>query len=165
MLDVPISHGDAYQYGGVFIYEPGGYLHTHLDAGRHPVTGRRKVATACLYLTPASLGFWRGDPGFLEEPLYDFMDDLVHVEASTLVLFSNHDEAYHGVPLVVGEPRVCITVSYMAPDGFEHPRFQNNRTRAYFARNKWEEDTSEIAELRKKRASEEHHEQVYRVGV
>lgn len=164
LLEVPIDHGDVSHYGGVFIYEQGDYLKPHCDAGIHPTKGQRKVATACLYLTPATLYFYKGDTVWMDKPVIRHLDHVFTVEANSLVLFTNHDTAWHEVPLNTGsQQRVVITVSYLAPLGWEHPKFMNKRTRAYFARHMSLPDSPELAELRERRASEQHHEEVYRV--
>ena len=162
LLDVPIEYGDINHYGGVFVYDVGDYLKPHVDAGLHPKSHQRKIATAVLYLTPAQLVFWKGDVAWLDSPTISQVDHVYNLPANTLVLFTNHDTQYHEVPVVRNEPRVCITVSYIAPPDFTDPRFMNQRTRAYFARHISQEDTPEIAQLRNKRASEEHHSEVYR---
>lgn len=163
LLDVPIEYGDVQHYGGVFVYGNGDYLKPHCDAGIHPYDGQHKVATACLYLTPAVLYFYKGDPAWFDKPLVHHIDQVLHIPANSLVLFTNHDTAWHEVPLVTSpEPRAVITVSYMAPSDFKDPRFMNTRTRAYFARHMSILDSPELAELRELRASEEHHRSVYR---
>lgn len=162
LLDVPIEYGDISHYGGVFIYNKDSYLKPHCDAGRHPVTKQHKVATACLYLTPAILYFYKGDPVWFDKPLIHHIDQIVHAPANSLVLFQNHDTAWHEVP-TTSQQRIVITVSYLAPPNYEDPRFMNRRTRAYFARHMSVSDSPELAELRIKRASEEHHQEVYRV--
>lgn len=162
LLDVPIEYGDLQQYGGVFIYNSSDYLKPHCDAGRHPQTKQHKVATACLYLTPAILYFYKGDPVWFDSPLIHHIDQIVHAPANSLVLFQNHDTAWHEVP-TTSQQRIVITVSYLASPNYEDPRFMNRRTRAYFARHMSVPDSPELAELRIKRASEEHHQEVYRV--
>lgn len=164
LLDVPIDYGDVRHYGGVFVYQHNDYLKPHCDAGIHPYNSQRKVATACLYLTPATLYFYKGDVVWLDNPLIHHIDQILHIPANSLVLFKNHDTAWHEVPLITNnQPRACITVSYMAPPDFKSPFFMNQRTRAYFARHMSIPDSKELAELRDKRASEEHHESVYRM--
>lgn len=162
LLDVPIECGDINHYGGVFIYNSSDYLKPHCDAGKHPVTKQHKVATACLYLTPAILYFYKGDPVWFDSPLIHHIDQIVHAPANSLVLFQNHDTAWHEVP-TTSQQRIVITVSYLAPPNYEDPRFMNRRTRAYFARHMSVPDSPELAELRIKRASEEYHQEVYRV--
>lgn len=167
ILDVPLDHADWPHYGGVFMYSKGDYLKPHVDAGIHPTKSLRKVATALLYLTPAEIQWYLGtdctdsNPLILDEGLIDY------VESNTLVLFTNTNWAWHGVPEVkdTTSKRIVLTVSYLAPASFENLVFTNPRTRAYFARCSWEgEDTPELAALRELRASEEQHAQVYRVG-
>lgn len=162
LLDVPIASADWTHYGGVFIYNKGDYLRPHVDAGRHPKTKHVKVATAILYLTKAELMFWHGEPGYYQKPIVyqDFSESYI-IEPGSLVLFANTDDAWHSVPQVSYGPRVCITCSYLAPDDFKDHRFSNTRTRAYFARMEWE--STGLDDLREQRASEEHHEGVYRV--
>lgn len=162
LLNLPISHADWQHYGGLFVYNPGDFLAPHVDAGAHPKTGQRKVATICLYLTDAILSFWSGDSCLETDPEV-WLESPVNVRAGEAVLFPNHDQAWHSVPRVQSSSRACMTLSYMAHDGFSHPRYQNPRTRAYFARRHGVPDTPEIAELRRKRASEEDHQEVYRV--
>lgn len=164
LLNVPIEYGDINHYGGVFVYDKGDYLKSHVDAGRHPVNKQTKVATAVLYLTPAQIIFWKGEPAFLDAPIITQLDEVINIPANSCLFFLNHDQAYHEVPIITNNyPRVCITVSYIAPEGFKDPRFINDRTRAYFARHMSHPDSPELAELRQLRASEEHHESVYRV--
>lgn len=164
LLDVPIEYGDVQHYGGVFVYGNGDYLKPHCDAGVHPVNQQHKVATACLYLTPAVLYFYKGDVVWLDKPVIHRIDQILHVPANSLVLFQNHDTAWHEVPVVTGpEPRAVITVSYMAPPDFKDTRFMNMRTRAYFARHMSIPDSPELADMRERRASEEFHQEVYRV--
>lgn len=163
LLGIPIDYGDIRHYGGVFVYQHNDYLKPHCDAGIHPYNSQRKVATACLYLTSATLYFYKGDVVWLDKPLIHHIDQILHIPANSLVLFQNHDTAWHEVPLVTGpEPRAVITVSYLAPLDFKDPRFMNTRTRAYFARHMSATDSPELAELRDKRASEEYHQEVYR---
>lgn len=165
LLDIPIEYGDVQHYGGVFVYGNGDYLRPHCDAGVHPQNQQHKVATACLYLTPATLYFYKGDVVWLDKPVIHRIDQILHVPANSLVLFQNHDTQWHEVPVVTGpEPRAVITVSYIAPPDFKDPRFMNQRTRAYFARHMSATDTPELADMRERRASEEHHEEVYRVS-
>lgn len=161
LLGVPITTVDFSHYGGLFIYEPGDYLKPHVDAGMHPKHAMRKIATALLYLTPASLETYTGTKCTEPEPLV-WSRDLHTYKPGDLVIFSNHDTAWHGVPTVT-ERRVVLTVSYLAAD-LTNPRFTNPRTRAYFCKTTWEKETPELRELRSKRASEEEHSEVYRHG-
>lgn len=162
LLNLPISHADWQHYGGLFRYNPGDYLAPHVDAGIHPKLGTRKVATIVLYLTDATLSFWQGDPCTADKPEV-WLEQQVSVRAGEAILFSNDDTAWHSVPVVTGNARVCLTVSYMAYEGFKHSRYQNPRTRAYFARRHGVADTPGLAELREMRASEDKHQEVYRV--
>jgi len=165
ILDVPISHADWSHYGGVFIYDQSDYLSVHVDAGRHPKSGLVKVATACLYLTKAELEFWHGEPGHYSKPTVEYVNQAYRVEAGTLVLFTNTNDAWHSVPIVKSEngPRVCITCSYLAPEDFKHSDYSNVRTRAYFARKDCEPIDDTLEALREARASETHYSEVYRV--
>jgi hypothetical protein len=162
LLDVPIEYCDTTHYGGVFIYPPRSYLKPHVDAGRHPRSKQVKVATAVLYLTPAQLIFWKGEPAWYDSPTINQIDEVVNLQANDVIFFLNHDTAYHEVPIVGSQQRVCVTVSYIAPPDFKDPRFMNERTRAYFARHISHKDTSELAELRIRRSSEETFSEVYR---
>lgn len=162
LLDLPISYVDWRHYGGLFVYHPGDYLEPHVDAGIHPKDGSRKVATIVLYLTDAKLSFWMGDPCTKDDPEV-WLEQPVHIRAGEAVLFANHDQAWHSVPVITGQNRVCLTMSYMAIPDFSHPRYQNQRTRAYFARRHGVQDTPGLAVLRLVRASEEHHQKVYRL--
>lgn len=161
LTNLPVERSDWVHYGGLFVYGAGDYLQPHVDAGIHPKTGERKVATACLYLTDASLLFWSGD-NCLEHDPQVWLPSAVSVRAGECVLFTNHDLAWHSVPIQQTGQRVCLTVSYMASTTFEHSRYQNSRTRAYFARRYGQTDTPELRELRLKRASEDSHQEVYR---
>lgn len=160
ILDVPILYADMRHYGGVFVYEHGDYLAPHVDAGIHPIKGLRKIATALLYLTPSTLSTWAGDSvADCEYPEVWACTDH-YISPNELVLFSNHDTAWHSVPLVSGGRRVVLTVSYMAPPEFSRIDFRNTHTRAYFAPIIGEPDP--YKDLRLKRVSEEHHSEVYR---
>lgn len=161
LLDLPIAYTEWQHYGGLFVYRSSDFLQPHVDAGIHPKTGEHKVATIVLYLTPAVLSFWRGDQCTNPNPEV-WLEQPVYIKAGEAILFPNHDWAWHSVP-VVQTQRVCLTLSYMAYSAFHDPRYQNQRTRAYFARRHGTKDTPEIAELRHKRASEEHHQEVYRI--
>lgn len=163
LLDIPISYADFQHYGGLFIYDQGDYLEPHVDAGIHPKTGQHKVATACLYLTPATLSLWHGDDCTYEKPEV-WLEEPYFYEPNDCVLFANDDSAWHSVPLVTSSaPRVVLTISYMAPEGFNRLHYKNTRTRAYFARRHGINDG--LDELREQRASEEHHGEVYRYGA
>lgn len=164
LTNLPISRADYRHYGGLFVYHPGDYLEPHVDAGVHPKTGERKVATACLYLTDAVLSMWRGDNCTLDDPEV-WLENPIQVRAGECILFTNDDSAWHSVPTVHIRQRVCLTVSYMADPGFTHSRYRNPRTRAYFARHYGKTDTPETALLRRQRASEEGHQGVYRMRV
>lgn len=163
LLDLSIAYTDWQHYGGLFVYRSGDFLQPHVDAGIHPKTGERKVATICLYLTDAILSFWQGDQCTKANPEV-WLEHSVWLKAGEAILFPNHDWAWHSVPIVqpTTSQRVCLTLSYMAYSAFHDPRYQNQRTRAYFARKHGTQDTPEVAELRRKRASEEHHQEVYR---
>lgn len=163
LLGVPIEYADWTHYGGCFIYNEGDFLGVHADAGRHPKNGQVKVATACLYLTPAVLNFWHGEPAYYDKPTVQYVKESLSIKANTLVLFTNDDQAWHSVPRVSDQQRVVITCSYIAPEGFKSPDYSNIRTRAYFARIEGVVDTVEEAVLREQRASETEHEGVYRV--
>src|ERR1700756_578895 len=109
ILDVPILYADRRQYGGVFVYEVGDYLKPHVDAGIHPHKKLRKVATALLYLTTATLSTYFGDSAAETSPVvYGRQDQFV--KPNDLVLFTNHDRAWHGVPPVTTTHRVVLTV-------------------------------------------------------
>lgn len=162
LTNLPVEKADWRHYGGLFVYRTGDYLEPHVDAGVHPQTQERKVATAILYLTDASLMFWSGDPATQDDPEV-WLPTTIPVRAGEAILFTNHDMAWHSVPIIQSEePRVCLTVSYMANPNFSHTRYQNKRTRAYFARRVGQSDTPEMQALRQQRASEEQHQEVYR---
>lgn len=168
LTNLPVERSDWRHYGGLFVYKPGDYLQPHVDAGIHPSTKERKVATAVLYLTEATLEFWAGDDCTTDDPEV-WLPNAVSVRAGECILFTNHDQAWHSVPTIYANQqylesqRVCLTVSYMAHPSFTHSRYQNPRTRAYFAKRVGQQDTPEIAALRQQRASEEHHAEVYRL--
>lgn len=159
LLDLRLSHADARHFGGLFVYNQGDYLAPHVDAGLHPKTGERKVATAVLYLTSASLSFWSGDSCMQPDPEV-WLEEARLYSAGQTILFRNTDTAWHGVPINF-VPRVALTVSYMAEPDWSHPGFQNQRTRAYFGRRHGVQDG--LDRLRQQRASEEEHEKVYRI--
>lgn len=164
LTNLPVERADWQHYGGLFVYGPGDYLMPHVDAGIHPHTGERKVATAVLYLTDAILTCWNGDDCKVADPEV-WLPQSVWVRAGECILFTNHDWAWHSVPTIQHQdPRVCLTVSYMTSPDFQHSRYQNPRTRAYFARIHGQSDTPELKALRLKRASEEGREEVYRYG-
>ena len=166
LLDVEISHADWTHYGGIFVYDQGDYLKPHLDAGMHPVSKLTKVATACLYLTPATLEFWHGEPSNYSKPQVYYRHTVHDVEAGTLILFTNTLYAWHSVPVVESEQsRVVITCSYLAPSNFSHPQFNNNRTRAYFGRMNDEPHDPVLEILREQRASEEGYKNAYRTNT
>jgi hypothetical protein len=162
LLNLPVVQADIIHYGGLFVYNRGDYLAPHVDAGIHPLTHQRKVATALLYLTPAELSFWHGD-SCLEDKPEVWLEERIHVAPNTCVLFANDDWAWHSVPRVkIGtSPRVVLTVSYMAESDWSNPRYRNQRTRAYFAKRYGVHD--DLDGLRRQRASEEQHASVYRL--
>jgi hypothetical protein len=162
LLEVPIYLADFRHYGGLFIYEPGDYLRAHVDAGIHPELNLRKVATSIVYLTDAQLETYTGDTAEKADPLV-WGRNLHQYKAGDLVAFTNDNLAWHGVPIVSHTRRVCLTISYLAPQSFEHRHYTNPRTRAYFARTLWDRDTLEIEQLRQLRASEDKHSEVYRM--
>lgn len=162
LLNLPLCCVDWQHYGGLFVYSPGDYLSPHVDAGLHPKLGTRKLATIVLYLTDATLSFWQGDSCLQSQPEV-WLEQPVFIHAGEAVLFSNHDQAWHSVPAVSGQQqRVCMTVSYMAYEDFSHSRYQNPRTRAYFAKRYGVSEPLWLTELRTARASEEGREGVYR---
>ena len=165
LLNVPIERAEWRQYGGVFVYQPGDYLQAHVDAGIHPVLKQVKVATLVIYLTPAQLEFWHGDPAHYSKPVVYHSTGVYTLEAGDAVLFTNDQFSWHSVPIIEGEPRVCITCSYLAPEGFTRHDFSNNRTRAYFAHHEDEPYDSIIENLRELRASEEGHKSVYKTNT
>lgn len=164
LTNLSVERSDWRHYGGLFVYNHGDYLEPHVDAGVHPQTQEHKVATCVLYLTDADLMFWSGDPATQDDPEV-WLPTTIQVRAGEAILFTNHDQAWHSVSHIQSEePRVCLTVSYMAHPSFTHSRYRNPRTRAYFARRVGQSDTPEMAALRKQRASEEQHQEVYRYG-
>lgn len=171
LLNLPIAISDFDHYGGVFVYEQGDYLKQHVDAGIHPYSDPnnllRKVATALLYLTPATLEFYSGDNAGREENPTVWARHPYFIKTNQLVLFANDDYAWHGVPEIhePGASRVVLTVSYMTlASSFQHPSFTNMRTRAYFAHAYWELETEDTKRLRLQRASEDEHSRVYRTS-
>lgn len=164
LLDVPITTVDFLHYGGLFVYNNDDYLRAHVDAGIHPKhASLRKVVTALVYLTPAELEFYTGDTCLKEDPLVWSRSYHLH-KPGDLVVFTNTDTAWHGVPLVKGHERVVLTVSYLAAD-FDDSKYKNPRTRAFFCKTLWDRDTPEIRELRHLRASETGREKVYQMGT
>jgi hypothetical protein len=160
LLDLRLSHADARHFGGLFVYGQGDYLAPHVDAGLHPKTGERKVATAVLYLTSALFSTWQGDSCIQPDPEV-WLEEARLYGAGQAILFRNIDTAWHSVPLSP-TPRGALTVSYMAEADWSHPGFQNQRTRAYFGRRHGIQDG--LDHLRQQRASEEEHEKVYRTN-
>lgn len=147
LLDINISYANWTHSGGVFHYRPGDYLHPHVDAGRHQ--GQVHVATALLYLTPAELFFWHGEPGHYQKPVVYHVTEIVKAAAGDLILFTNTDDSWHSVP-ITHDDRVVITVGYMAHDDFKHRDYSNTREHAYFAR--IEGESTEYDDLREARA-------------
>jgi hypothetical protein len=159
LLDLRLSRADARHFGGLFVYEQGDYLEPHVDAGLHPKTGERKVATAVLYLTSAVFSTWHGDVCTKADPEV-WLEESRLYNAGQAILFRNTDTAWHSVPVSPAR-RIALTVSYMAESDWSNPNFQNQYTRAYFARRHGIQDGLDY--LRRQRASEEEHEKVYRI--
>lgn len=161
LLDLSIGYCDYRHYGGLFVYDRGDYLEPHVDAGVHPINQGRKVATLLVYLTQATLSFWHGDTCTVDDPEV-WLQTTTQIKAGQAVLFANTDTAWHSVPPVQSR-RVVLTVSYMAMPDFVSKQYQNPRTRAYFARLHGTRDSEQLAEIRKARASETQHSEVYRL--
>lgn len=155
---------DAYRhYTGLFWYGEGDKLDVHVDAGIHPKTGQRKAVTMLVYLSEgAQLDFWRGDPCTYPRPIVYDLAATVMPDVGTVVLFDNHDAAWHGVPeqLIPGD-RLVATVSFLS-DHLELPGMTNERQRAYFVRRPEEWWDAEKYELRDRRADPERYAEVYR---
>lgn len=154
-------------FAGAFIYSKGDYLNVHVDAGIHPTSGWQKAVTALLYLGQGEpLEFWDGDCCMDEDPQLRALLTTVYPRAGTVVLFTNDDTAWHGVPLV-GDgdtPRVLLTVSFLAR-GLPRETYTNSRERAFFLPRPGEEWSEEMYALRDRRADSEHYSEAYRTGV
>lgn len=156
------------QWSGFMRYSPGDRLSVHVDAGVHPETGQRKAVTALLYLSDgAPLEFWDGDNCNEGDPRLHGIQETVAAETGLVVLFVNHDYAWHGVGEQQDGDRYVATVSYvLAP---YRPQadwaLTNPRAKAYFVPRPGEEWTEEMYRLRDERADAATAAGVYRRGV
>jgi hypothetical protein len=82
--------------GGMHEIQPGGWLSTHLDCDRHPVSGYRRAWNAILYLTTCE----GGELELREVPTAE--PTRIDAVASRLVLFETSDTSWHGVATVNG---------------------------------------------------------------
>lgn len=148
-IEIDFTH----HYTAFFKYAVGDYLDLHMDAGVHPVTGKRKAWTILYYLSTddvegSPLEFW---PNHSEiEPKFD-----------TTVLFKNIDNEYHGNPLpVTAGVRLVATTSFVSNS---HEGHFNMRQRAYFIPSvrEW---SLETFELRDRRCDPERYGEVYAIG-
>jgi hypothetical protein len=125
-----------------YIYRENDFLQTHIDAAIND--GLRKVVTANLYLTDCEGG----------ELIIG--ERTIPVKANTLVLFSNHDESYHGVNLVTGGRRVMLTAGYCLPaSDFPRPGFTRMNRKAWFVPSPGAKWTPAQYMLRNQRAADD----------
>lgn len=142
-------------YRGIFIYNEGDQLSPHLDAGIHPLTGKRKHVTAILYLGgTGDLEFWESSSGYL------IRSRNIAPIMGTLVLFENNDKAYHSAAINNSdEPRIVLTTSFLSD---QIDAFENKRQRAYFVPRPNEKWAKEMYDLRDKRSDSQQYAEVYR---
>lgn len=159
-------------YAGLFKYEQGDRLSVHVDAGIHPLNGKRKHVTALLYLSNSGgpLEFWSGSAANGEKaketrsPIFRVIQR-VYPRAGTFVLFENNDFAWHGAEINDREEsRIVATVSFLS-DVLEGPWFNNKRTRAFFVPRPDERWTEEMFRLRDTRADPERFAEAYRANA
>lgn len=165
--DTSLTVDATRHYAGAFVYGPADYLNVHVDAGIHPTSGWKKAATALLYLDYGEpLEFWEGDNCTDEDPQLHALLTTVYPRAGTVVVFTNDDWAWHGVP-VVGDsdtPRVLLTVSFLARD-LPLESYSNMRERAFFVPRPGEEWSEKTYAVRDRRADSERYAEAYRAGV
>lgn len=146
-------------FQAVFTYYSGHYLSLHLDADIEPVTKMNKAVTALLYLSTddligGDLEFWSGTREAPQQRIAD-----IPARFNTLVLFTNHQTAWHGNPnLVRRGTKIVITFSFM------NNAKVYSRERAYFAPEPNEYWSPKVYEMRDQRADATEYAQLYRVG-
>jgi hypothetical protein len=102
-----------------YVYRPGDYLQSHLDAAVHEQ--ERKIVTVNLYLSDCVGGELRVGRQIFPS------------QANTIVAFLNTDNSCHGVEPVKSGKRIMVTTAFSVPaEFFPRPRFQKMNQKAYF---------------------------------
>lgn len=129
-------------FTALYVYRPGDYLQTHIDAAINE--GERKVLTANLYLSDEDC---EGGELRIGEHLFPAREN-------TLVVFVNHDGSTHGVERVQRGRRIVLTAGYSLPvDDCPVFNFTRDNTKAWFVPGPGEKWGPEDFEARDERAS------------
>lgn len=162
-IEIDLTH----HYTAFFKYVVGDYLDLHMDAGVHPLTGKRKAWTILYYLSTddiegSPLEFWIGEK-IVDGPNPNLgLDRIIPAEFGTVVLFKNNDNEFHGNPgPVMAGTRLVATTSFVCQS---HEGHTNMNERAYFIPSvrKWAPETFV---LRDKRCDATEYVEVYKAGV
>jgi Rps23 Pro-64 3,4-dihydroxylase Tpa1-like proline 4-hydroxylase len=126
-------------FWGVHKFQNGDHLDIHVDAGSHPLTGKKKVLTLGIYLSKnwednqtGALELWNGDNASLDTAkIYDCKISLKPL-FNRMILFNNDDYSWHGMPkpvIATGEEEIiCLTISYFS----NHHLYRNRNIKRIF---------------------------------
>ena len=162
---------------GIHTFNNGDKLDIHVDAGRHPENGLKKLITLGIYFSykwkPENGGyleFWKGSNATNLSPILEHCITRIEPKFNRLIMFECNDYAWHGAP----EPCICndnelrifLTCSYLADIPNEMPNeLLNNRKKAFFIAlpNETPDDRKQV--LRLLRCDETKYKEVYRYST
>ena len=129
----------AKTFWGIHKFSNGDYTHIHVDEGLHPITGKKKQLTLCIYLSrnwqdnqTGALEFWYGDNAAESKVKIYNCGVAIKPLFNTIVLFNNDDYSWHGMPkpvIATGEEEIiCLTISYFS----NHHLYRNRNIKRIF---------------------------------
>ena len=158
-------------FWGVHKFQNGDHLDIHVDAGSHPLTGKKKVLTLGIYLSKnwednqtGALELWNGDNASLDTAkIYDCKISLKPL-FNRMILFNNDDYSWHGSPSPVeaseNQTRIFVTISYFSNCQI----YQNKRVKAFFVPMPNDPQTEYKNKLRLIRCNPTKYMEVYRTS-
>lgn len=149
-------------YWGVHVYSPGDKLDVHVDAGFHPINGRKKQVTLGIYFSKdwspdygAGLEIWNGDDAGLipNAKIYQVKNTIMPL-FNRAIVFTCTDNSWHGISACKSDTpsdarRIFVTISYLSD---EHA-YSNKLKKAYFVARPLDEPNPDKDALRLIRAN------------
>ena len=186
-----IMEDKSRNWWGIHTFNNGDKLDIHVDAGRHPINGFKKIITLGIYLSykwksenGGYLEFWKGSNATDANPFLEYCITRIEPKFNRLIIFECNDYAWHGAP----EPCICnddeirifLTCSYLADiditntdnnfktnltDLTRITNLNNNRKKAFFIGLPGEIPNAKIQEIRLMRSDENKYKEIYKYNI
>lgn len=158
---------------GIHIFNHNDKLDIHVDAGRHPVNGLKKLITLGIYFSyhwsssnGGNIEFWKGTNASDNNAILDSCIVSIEPKFNRLILFECNDYSWHGAPepckYFNDEQRIFLTCSYLADIPQDTPHLTNNRKKAFFIAKPNEPLDIEKQTLRLLRCDENKYKDIYK---